>query len=164
MWKPIGLWLKLLLKRFAGKQASGSTLHYFNTKTPFNGLCLSLPCDHLIDPTLFASIIGYKTDVIFRQEENRTLNQVCSLYSAAGRVRCVLSILHFGGGRKVLKERLEICFFFPPFHLEATTMAPCLVPSPECPEAQWITAEQHRGQAKEKEVSAVASYFTPSFP
>lgn len=125
------------------------------------GCVLVLLSDLLIAPALFASIIGYKTDVIFRRGENRTLNQVCSLYSVAGGVRCFLSILHFGEGRKVLKER----FRTPPTppHLEVTTMAPCLVPYPECPEARW-TAEQHQGQAKERAVSAVALYFTQSFP
>lgn len=71
------------------------------------GCVFVLPSDLLIATTLFASIIGYKTDVIFRQGENRTLNQVCRLYCVAGRVRRVLSIVHFGEGRKVLKERLE---------------------------------------------------------
>lgn len=44
------------------------------------GCVLVLPSDLLIAPTLFASIIGYKTDVIPRQGENRTLNQVCSFF------------------------------------------------------------------------------------
>lgn len=67
-------------------------------------------------------------------------------------------------GKSCKRDWRFVFFVFFPFHLEVTTMTPCLVPSPECPEAQWITAEQHQGQAREKEVSAVALYFTPSFP
>lgn len=156
MWKPVRLWPKLEFCRLVAQPFSNSA-----QILSLMGCVLVLLTDLLISATLFACIIGYKTDVIFRQDENRTLNQVCSLYSAAGGVRCVLSILVKEG--KSWKRDWR--FALPPPLLSWSNYngpLPCSIPW-----VSWSPMNNRRATpraSKRKEVSAVALYFTQSFP